>query len=93
MFFMMWHSDGLEVQEQLAERMAKIIFMLKNDKSKMNFIQGYNSNPCGKKDQFFVHLNFAEKCAAKLKAESEASRQNISTIEFRFPLLALLYFR
>ncbi|CBY11822.1 unnamed protein product [Oikopleura dioica] len=40
MFFMMWHSDGLEVQEQLAERMAKIIFMLKNDKSKMNFIQG-----------------------------------------------------
>ena len=41
MFFMMWHSDGLEVQEQLAERMAKIIFMLKNDKSKMNFIQGY----------------------------------------------------
>ena len=39
LFFMLWHSDGLEVQEKLCEKIAAILSKFKNVKNRWTFLQ------------------------------------------------------
>ena len=38
---MLWHSDGLETQEKLCERMAKMTSEFKIAKNRFNFFQSF----------------------------------------------------
>ena len=40
LFFMLWHSDGYVAQEQLCNRLGKMLTKFENVKNRMNFLQG-----------------------------------------------------
>ena len=40
LFFMLWHSDGFLAQEQLCNRLGRLLSKFENVKNRMNFFQG-----------------------------------------------------